>query len=785
MELSYTYFKSQFSSNVEDFSRKNELKITILGQASFSNWINNDRPFPRKSQIITITDQKCKFIESLQKKMKENSKIFGFYVSISSSSSNFKYGILTPTINAKIWNIKLFDKMKDFKVDEYDYPINLCPKISKITDVCDILKGKYFPDNNLIVNKSFEDLQTIATNSKIPFNLNLTPPKILKQLNNEMRTTIVKSDKSDKMLRSIDPMQFLLDRYYTTLYKPSVMLEHFAKSSIPKMNLLRRDDLKLAEECLSNLMIESLLKFDNRYTFQISESMTLHQVKDIWMDTAFYINESEEKYRLSSFEKLELGSDQDDGKIGEVRLEKINTYLNELKIRDLKLQILINMELLKLLKSGKTGLKSSNDSKVQKSPEKRPRIIKKYSNSLVGKKKRLIPTLLGTVIPAGIDFDTDLRSEPTEKVNKNLTQERLKKMIEGLFEKLCVWDAIMGLAYKDINSSWGFLSNCLVPFYDKYSHKLISDLAIRSRGPAFILKLKSRREKKEREEKRKKKEVEKSTKKVERKSTTIDLSKLRLERSYSSFSSTTSKIDLSRKTFDMVKSFNETQPLSLSQSLSFSQSQSQLQISDLQNTSQSIDLSQSFFENGDLMKSTNGFMNSKKRKLNAPKSDTKSNRQHHTLVPKAQARSENKILNHKLSSDDPIVIFYKNQVIEATPRHSRIQNNELSIIQETPKLAPPSAIDRPNEIITSSPILIRKSPVKTAKTKAQIAGTPESERVQVKPGVFEIGSSPLKLDATPLISDRLQVTSSSPLLRRIEETPKSISKSYKRKLNFD
>jgi hypothetical protein len=751
MDISYTCSKSEFFTNLEEFTRNNKLKINIIKEATFSNWIDCNRPFSEDDQIITITLRNNQFNEKLKKKLSANSEIFGFYVSL--SSENFKYGILLNTLDDDVWCIRIFDKMDNLEVCDLKLPFVSNLKVPDLITSKNMIE-KNMIHSDLLVNKDFQNLKKIANETNIDFDYQL-----------DLSSNIIITDNnSDEMLRSIDPIQFIIDKYFTTLYQPSVILEHFVKSSLPKMHLLRRDNSKLAKECLSNLRIDSIIQFDKRHMFDATESSNVEEFIEKWISSDIFITESEKEYRSDALKKFKLG----DGKIGKTSFDKLNNYVDKLKLRDLKLQILINLELLKVLKSEKSDTSKPNTGNSL-NKEKKQLTTKKYSNNLVGKKKRLIPTLLGTIIPANIDFDSDLRLDQADRPKQTLTKDELKRMIDVLFEKLCVWDAITGLDYKDLDSSWGFLSNCIIPFYDKFHHKLISDLAIKSRGPAFILKLKSQKEKKEREKKRKKKELENVHSQMERKSTNIDLSKLKLERSHSSFSSSF-KQDLSRKTFNMVKSttisFTDSSPLD---SLEISR----------QNLSLSQDLFPSLIENDDFMKSAGGFMNSKKRKLQAPKKVTKTQK---LLLPKPRREVGKKNVVH-----DPIQLFYNNQTIEATPKKPQ-NEDRLLIIQETPKLKQNGS--GPLQVIKSSPIVNFNSLSKAKTLITQITETPKLERVQIRPGVFEIGSSPMKSD----IPSEIKVVAShsnkilseqSPVLQKVVTITESVSKSTNRKLNFD
>lgn len=582
------------------------------------------------------------------------------------------------------------------------------------------------------------------------------------------------AEKTEEVLKEIDPMEFLLDKYFTLLYSSSNMLEHFVKSSIPKMHLLRRDNVQLAKDCLVKLSVGSLNKFEKRHLLNINEKEPMSTILERWCDeNSLILAESEFKYRLKRAEKL---------KISIKNHESLVKYFDMWKLKDLKLQILVTLELLKIInnepKTAQKTAEKTNDANLE-SKSSKPQTHKLYSSNLIGRKrknrKRLIPTSLGTVIPASLNFDTDLRNnrlfeDVIKENNMELNPSNLTNLVNIYFEKLCVYDAINGYDYKNINSSWGFLSNCVMPFYETHHKKLLSELAVKSRGPAFLLELKSRKERKAREQRRQLKQKEESLKvKPERKSTVLDLSEIRLKRSHSSFSAP--KVDMSRKTFSMTVSntFTESQSITRTNSINYSDP---VLFSDASKSSES---GLSTHE-----------LQSKKRKLLAPQ--------------KAKKVTTSDPLS-KDNSTKVYEIFHHNQIIEATPmKPSKFYDPDIYNSGITSNAVKLGATE--NQIITSSPALRNFSPSKNRNrlgpsivgTETQISETPQLERVQIRPGVFEIGSSPLKsaqkiaqngfsllADVTPVKSVPM-IVESSPLFPNTAPIP--ASKSISRKLEF-
>lgn len=788
MGTSFKCDSTQIFTSVNKYRNIQTLVIETLGLANATNYpsvINNST----SSGFISVSLYDKLILEFLCNQLKNNISSFGIYVQILDNNNSKKpldYGLLTPTASDSIWCVKL---ISDIPKTDFNLTSSLrsSPQYSSISDVKKLLfqKDRNIPlfSSSLLVNENYNSLvdigNTVTENTfdTTKFDLGLG----IQHNNSNDNTSFTASP--EKVLKIIDPIEFLTDKYFATLYGKSTMIEHFVKSSIPKMHILRRDNSKLAKDCLSKLLIESLIDFDKRHDFGL-ESVNVIKLdifKSNWLATEKLIADTERSFRLEIIDKMNMPDT-----IIEADKEKLSRFLDKFKLKDLKLQILLGFELLKLLKLEKKEVELHNkevslvidDLKPQKK-EKRPLLIsKRYSNPLVGKKKRLIPTLLGTVIPTSMDFDVDFRVQDKQEKNTQYTVNGIEDLIKVLFDKLCVYDAIMGLDYKEIDSSWGFLSNCVIPFYETDHRPLLCNLAIKSRGPTFALKRKSQKERKKLREKRKeRKEKEKQVQdnfKLERKTTNIDLSRLKLQRSHSSFGN--SKADLSRKTFSMTRSVT----------------------SGINSTENEPDLNNYFIQAPELedsvkvvesaLKESRGFMHSKKRKLLAPQKATRLRSGKLSSNPK----------NNETDSEPPAAIiadtendrslFRPNQIIEATPRKNTIKKaaNDLH-----------DSIFSPSNIKTDSVKFQYTSPEKANTAKTEISETPMKERVQVRPGVFEIGSSPMKSEETPkkrltqfqsIIETPEQqiVASSSPATRILTEPRKTpLTKSTKRKLDFN
>ncbi|CAI8508482.1 unnamed protein product [Pichia kudriavzevii] len=707
----FTCVRPNFSSSLEFFSKKLEIQVEILSTVNSSAWYAN---LSRGKDLGIIRLKVDKETNEYLDGMLDSATTFGFFVKL--NTNLLSYGFMYRITASKQWIIKPFkdkpllvDRPPHKYLEDIDY---LSVKVSN-----DVLRGK---STSLRINETFPDL--------------------VKHSRKYMQLQQKKAHESKDVLKSIDPIEFLLDQYFTILYDDSFVIERFVKFSVSKMHLLKHNNSQLGKECLTKLLVHSLHKFDKRYDIAVSEGTEVSELITKWLSPEILLDPLESKFRENIFNKLGIDKQAkvtftDNGKIAEC--------FNNLKIRDAKLQILIDMELLKVIKTEDPGTRLTpihvpSTAKPARPKGKRTQLIsKRYSNKPTDKKRRLIPTLLGSVIPEDFDVDVDLRGQSEPEVE--ITRETLEKLIEGLFEKLCVCDAIYGWDYKDDKSSWGFVLSCILPYYERIHRRIISNLAIKSRGPAYLLKLKTRKEKKEKEAKRQRKGVEKSHKSTERRSTNIDLSKIKLTRQNSSFSS--SKIDLSRKIISMNESVSNSTGL----------------VDDAPFSIERVD-------------SSNGFMNNKKRKLQAP--DAKSNQHPDDLLGTNVTKPKQVVQ----PSQEPIDLFYHNQIIEATPRKQELEKKQT--IPELSYINGNTPHQDSGIIAGSSPFRMVSSP---SKIITQITETPNLERIQVMPGVFEFGSSPAKtIIESPIIKSSKQTQDSEPN-SSVKLNP---IKSTKRKLSF-
>ncbi|QPG74052.1 hypothetical protein FOA43_001372 [Brettanomyces nanus] len=469
------------------------------------------------------------------------STFIGYRIRVEHNGNSKKIdGLLVPASSAPLWAI--------FYLNEG--PNDIEEQISRsLTDfaVADVLE--FFQSTDIVIRDKLEippeiqQSEIVRSFSMAPSPFQATP---LEQIEGSVET--------------VDPQEFLGTRYFTMLYKQSMPLEFFTKSTLPRVQILSHSNTQLSKDSISQLVIGSIALFDKRHSFTQmvnDDDFSMDIFKEKWIDNQILLDPMELTYRLDFFHEM-------CGKTASLDNEGFTSVLTKLKIRDAKLQILLGLELLYLFNLMETEIGSESAKRM--SPNlmaKRPRLVRSGS-ALVGHKKRLLPTFIGTAIPVDTQFTTDFRRIVSQQPIA-LDKESIIRLIRGLFDRLCVWDAILGVTEKSDDSSFVFLKTSVIPFYAKKHHRLLKELVKRSKGLSPSQHTKRHRSH-HKHHSRQSQQSQQSQQSSRRSSQSLsDYSRPRIARRTSSLaglpglkfkrtsSSFVSQEDLSKKTFEMVK----------------------------------------------------------------------------------------------------------------------------------------------------------------------------------------------------------------------------------------
>lgn len=249
----------------------------------------------------------------------------------------------------------------------------------------------------------------------------------------------------------LDPLSFLLSRYYSTLYSLTTPLSYFPKTALARFKIMCGND---ASRMKTNLLSVYLTteQLEERYNNKFG------------LESALSINTSS----LSSSAKYEAENRRlfaEKHLFGSLNEEVMRKFVLELKIREAQLQILVLMELMLVwpideeqflhdgpLAHAKTAAKAKKTSLVRRR----------------GTKKKIIPTFLGV----GVEEFARSPEKPTNKVVNEVT---LYTSLITLVDQMGIWDTLLGrIKGEKDESMYGFLAYVLVPFFNKQLPHIVS-----------------------------------------------------------------------------------------------------------------------------------------------------------------------------------------------------------------------------------------------------------------------------------------------------------------------
>lgn len=287
-----------------------------------------------------------------------------------------------------------------------------------------------------------------------------------------------------KSEESQDPLQFLTNRYYHSLYSLNEPLSYFPKTSLTRfINLCQGND-SLTIAILDSLIL-SMEKFDLRYDGKSNGEFFISEIGSL--SDCELRNQERFKERVGFNVKLNT-EDDDDEKYEEVGLVHLNGIDNnklqklilELKIREAQLQIILLFEVLQNLNINedeflKLNLQKLNELMMKQSQDKQ-------KVSLVRKKRKLYKPM-----EESNERNNSKKKSKCVKPTTLLGPSTLNELknrefdyylyLNKLIDRLNLWEVLMvsdkhekqGDSSTDgtASSSYGFLAYVLVPYYGK------------------------------------------------------------------------------------------------------------------------------------------------------------------------------------------------------------------------------------------------------------------------------------------------------------------------------
>ncbi|KAM9937317.1 hypothetical protein OXX80_003160 [Metschnikowia pulcherrima] len=243
-----------------------------------------------------------------------------------------------------------------------------------------------------------------------------------------------------------NPLDFLLSRYFNTLYSLTTPLSYFPKTALSRFKNMCSGDSQQVIETLSKVYL-SQDQLDRRRTAKFGLSKQALDAGQVFF-TRF---EQENQALFASKHHDELSKE-----------DSMENLVLELKVREAQLQILLLLEILVCSQVDEDAFLDTS----QKQPE-RP---KKSKPSLIRRKKtKVVPTFLGVGVP---DADDEPKSAITSQ--NHISHASLFLSLSTLIDQIGLWDSLLDRAKseKDQNTH-GFLAFVIVPYFSKSLPKVV------------------------------------------------------------------------------------------------------------------------------------------------------------------------------------------------------------------------------------------------------------------------------------------------------------------------
>ncbi|KAG5422340.1 hypothetical protein I9W82_001435 [Candida metapsilosis] len=394
-----------------------------------------------------------------------------------------------------------------FKVNEPVHEDNMADKIYRISNEEDLV-------NVSQQSREDEDEESLTTamNEEIEL-FSMKPPSNQKKHDGTLSNTGSNFTSPLKHEESQDPLYFITNRYYHSLYSLNEPLSYFPKTSLTRFKNLCQGDVSLTLTILDSLVL-GMDKFDLRYDGKSHGQFCAGSVGTLSDCEVWHQEKFKERFGFivkggnNGSKKAQLPSSSSNG----IDHDKFQKLLLELKIREAQLQIIILFEIFQIWNIDekaflKRNLQKSNEvlkrgQDHQKVSLVRVRKKRKLDNNNKDKKKtkRVKPTTI-----SGPDTSNDLDRELSHYLYLNRLIDRL-----NLWEILSVPEKQDKLDGQSTNIggsslSYGFLAYVLVPYYGKILPLLIKYVIENTKNTNMkltsshkSLKTKSKRKKKER-----------------------------------------------------------------------------------------------------------------------------------------------------------------------------------------------------------------------------------------------------------------------------------------------
>lgn len=348
------------------------------------------------------------------------------------------------------------NRSRIFKTSEIESDLVMC----KVGDIYGVLSR--YKNDCFILNYLNYDMNNEVEEANEKFELNLTKWQEKIRLDPQLRNSIKLNMKPPKMSsvtttnptlinnnlspmkELIDPFDYFLEKYFSNLYNLTTPLTYFTKSNFTRLKEICKKNNQQYESILKQFILD-LKQFDERH-FNFNNCI---------LNNGNLFFEKENIYRVN-FIKNSLNL------IDSVNDEKsYKNVFNNLKIREIQLQIILLLELVYISKT--------DELKNLTQEVKKLKTTTKFSIRNKNKNKN---------------------NKPEKSLEKKVKKLTYAQLLSVYIDKLCIWDSIMNVASKHDHSTNKFIKYIVIPFYEKKCPVSVKYLISKIKGPSFKFNIK-------------------------------------------------------------------------------------------------------------------------------------------------------------------------------------------------------------------------------------------------------------------------------------------------------
>lgn len=280
----------------------------------------------------------------------------------------------------------------------------------------------------------------------------MTPPNKIEHGKSTADSSVQSSEHSDS------PLDFLLSRYYSTLYSLNTPLSYFPKTALTRFKNLCSGDKKEVYNHLQKVML-TVEDIEKRHSGKFGvlgpafNQLPLYSLEKLSSWEITY------QKRFLHHNGVETDSSNCSTAPSENKdVHKFTSLALKLKVREAQLQILVLLEILATGDLNESDLMLNKDSIVEK-----PTARKRRKASLIRTKrasKKIQPTFLGM----GINV-TNINNLGGE-VKGNFDQYSWHEKLDTLIDRMGIWDTLLDKTKDDIDKNTiGFLVYVIIPYF--------------------------------------------------------------------------------------------------------------------------------------------------------------------------------------------------------------------------------------------------------------------------------------------------------------------------------